>query len=230
MEDAPVRRMGRPTLDEAAALQQQILDETLRLVRESGSEGFSVDQLAAQIGVTKRTIYRRYKSKEGLINSVVSREIKRLIADVTESGDCGTSLSRLHDWSRTFFDYVTKPETIAFYNYLNFEAAVNAEIRRYSLQWHEFMLDHTCAMILDGQNEGLIQQGEPRRYALLLLDLLMGVFLRAKMNIGLDEALGGEKPQNYFDFRWSGFLSLVGNRPSEQFARSALGHARAEDT
>lgn len=226
MGDAPVRRTGRPTLDDAAALQQHILDEALRLLRNSGSDGFSVEQLAIRTSVTKRTIYRRYKSKEGLINAVVSREIERLISNVTDPGDCGTSLSRLHSWSRAFFDYVTMPETIAFYNYLNFEAAINADVRRHNIQWHDFILNHTCSMILDGQNEGLIRHGEPRRYALLLLDLLMGLFLRAKMNIGLEDALAGEKPEDYFAFRWAGFLSLVKDHPSEQSGRLARGQAR----
>jgi AcrR family transcriptional regulator len=58
------RPPGRPR---SAESHQAILRATLELLAEKGPQAMSMDAVAARAGVSKATIYRRWKSKEGLI-------------------------------------------------------------------------------------------------------------------------------------------------------------------
>jgi AcrR family transcriptional regulator len=62
------RAPGRPR---SAASHQAILDATLNLLAEKGMKGMSMDAVAARAGVSKATIYRRWKSKEELVEELL---------------------------------------------------------------------------------------------------------------------------------------------------------------
>ncbi len=62
------RSVGRPREPE---VDQRILDAALRLMAQHGYARMSMDAVAAEAGVTKPTIYRRYSSKEQLAMAAV---------------------------------------------------------------------------------------------------------------------------------------------------------------
>lgn len=63
-EDEPRRKPGRPRSVQAG---QAILDATLELLAEVGLQAMSIEQVAARAAVGKKTIYRRWPSKEALV-------------------------------------------------------------------------------------------------------------------------------------------------------------------
>lgn len=63
-EDEPRRKPGRPRSKEA---HQAILDAALELLAEVGFQAMSIEQVAARAAVGKKTIYRRWSSKEALV-------------------------------------------------------------------------------------------------------------------------------------------------------------------
>jgi AcrR family transcriptional regulator len=63
-EEAPARGRGRPRSEKA---EQAILAATLRLVARVGLAGTTIEGVAAEAGVGKTTIYRRWKTKTDLI-------------------------------------------------------------------------------------------------------------------------------------------------------------------
>jgi AcrR family transcriptional regulator len=69
-EEAPARGRGRPRSQEA---DQAILAATLRMVARHGVAGTTIEGVAAEAGVGKTTIYRRWESKNELILAAVSR-------------------------------------------------------------------------------------------------------------------------------------------------------------
>jgi len=69
-EQEAARAPGRPR---SAASHQAILDATLHLVAENGMHGMSMDAVAARAGVSKATIYRRWKSKEELVEGLLDQ-------------------------------------------------------------------------------------------------------------------------------------------------------------
>src|SRR6201982_1327029 len=58
---------------------QQLLDIGRRLFAERGFEGTSIEEIAAQAGVSKPVVYEHFGGKEGLYAVVVDREGERLL-------------------------------------------------------------------------------------------------------------------------------------------------------
>lgn len=68
-EEAPARGRGRPRSAEA---EQAILDATLRMLGTHGVAGMTIEGVAADAGVGKTTIYRRWPTKTALILAAIS--------------------------------------------------------------------------------------------------------------------------------------------------------------
>jgi AcrR family transcriptional regulator len=62
---------------------QQLLDIGRRLFAERGFEGTSIEEIAAQAGVSKPVVYEHFGGKEGLYAVVVDREVERLTTATT---------------------------------------------------------------------------------------------------------------------------------------------------
>ena len=58
---------------------QQLLDVGRHLFAERGLDGTSVEEIAAQAGVSKPVVYEHFGSKEGLYAVVVDREMDRFL-------------------------------------------------------------------------------------------------------------------------------------------------------
>jgi AcrR family transcriptional regulator len=84
----PERRVGRPR---RPGVDQRILDATLAQLVGSGYAALRVDDVAAEAGVAKTTLYRRWTSKESLVADAVSR----LFADSVQPVDLGDLRSDL---------------------------------------------------------------------------------------------------------------------------------------
>jgi AcrR family transcriptional regulator len=68
-EEAPARGRGRPRSEKA---DQAILDATLRMLGTQGVAGTTIEGVAADAGVGKTTIYRRWPTKTDLILAAIS--------------------------------------------------------------------------------------------------------------------------------------------------------------
>jgi AcrR family transcriptional regulator len=68
-EEAPARGRGRPRSEEA---DQAILNATLRMLGTQGVAGTTIEGVAADAGVGKTTIYRRWPTKTDLILAAIS--------------------------------------------------------------------------------------------------------------------------------------------------------------
>jgi AcrR family transcriptional regulator len=62
---------------------EQLLDVGRRLFAERGFEGTSIEEIAAQAGVSKPVVYEHFGGKEGLYAVVVDREVERLLTMAT---------------------------------------------------------------------------------------------------------------------------------------------------
>ena len=221
------RRLGRPTLDEASALMDKILDRTLQALCNHGSEGLSIDDLVQDIGVTKRTIYRHFDNKAGLIDAVVTRELARLKHDAVHDEIPATSpLASLQNWSRHFFLYLNQPQTQAFSNYLQFESLRNPGLALRASSWHNVVVEHVTALIVAAQNDGGICQMDPHRVVLILLDLLSGAATRSRFQLEHEAVFGNETPEQFFVGRWAAFMRLVSPDPWASFLAEAASVTR----
>jgi AcrR family transcriptional regulator len=62
---------------------EQLLDIGRRLFAERGFEGTSIEEIAAQAGVSKPVVYEHFGGKEGIYAVVIDREVERLLSTAT---------------------------------------------------------------------------------------------------------------------------------------------------
>lgn len=81
---------GRPR---SHAADRAILETAIRQLQEDGYARMSIESIAAEAGVSKTTIYRRYQGKEDLASAAVARLTK--VGDSPDSGDTRADLVKL---------------------------------------------------------------------------------------------------------------------------------------
>jgi len=204
------RQMGRPTLEEAGALKERLLSSALDMLCHQGIAGLSMDALAAKASVTKRTIYRHFESKMGLIDAVVDREINRLSSfPVTLPNKTDDPLTTLKAWSQNLFLLSLDKTTRQFAVFLSFERLTDPEISVMLQEWVARATGPVMDLIVKAQSAGQLRDGNPVHYKLLLLDLIQGSGNRLNYAVFDDNIMGGLSKDAYFTFRWTAFLRLA---------------------
>ena len=94
-EEAPARGRGRPR---SAAADQAILDATLRMLGIHGVAGLTIEGVAAEAGVGKTTIYRRWPTKTELILAAISDLVPR--GDPPDTGTMAGDMAALAETQR----------------------------------------------------------------------------------------------------------------------------------
>ncbi|MBI2690554.1 MAG: TetR/AcrR family transcriptional regulator [Solirubrobacterales bacterium] len=86
---------GRNALDRetvAASQQARLLEAICELTVSEGFGAITVNQLIARAGVAKPTFYEHFESKEACLFMWVDREIERLIGEIAEAVQHGSTL------------------------------------------------------------------------------------------------------------------------------------------
>jgi len=89
-EEAPARGRGRPR---SAHAEQAILNGTLKLLGTQGVAGTTIEGVAAEAGVGKTTIYRRWPTKTDLILAAISDLVPP--GDPPDTGTMGGDMAAL---------------------------------------------------------------------------------------------------------------------------------------
>jgi len=94
----PARSPGRPR---NAAADREIVAATLRLLSREGYDGTSIEAVAAEAGVTRATVYRRYPTKADMVTAAVCE-----MSEAKEPGACGDPRTMLIGLLRGFHECV----------------------------------------------------------------------------------------------------------------------------
>ncbi len=92
------RAAGRPRSDDA---DRAILEATVGLLSEVGIERTTVSAVVARSGVARATVYRRWPTREALIDAALSKVRGR--PPILNSGDIETDLARAAEQARAVF-------------------------------------------------------------------------------------------------------------------------------
>src|SRR5258707_6897101 len=81
----PVRRGGggRPTREEAVRRDARLLEVATTLFMERGFDGTTIDAVAEAAGVSKPTVYARYRDKRDLFAAVLRGRIRDWLAPLS---------------------------------------------------------------------------------------------------------------------------------------------------
>ena len=203
------RGAGRPTREEAAAINDRVLDGARTAFCRQGISGASMDEIASAVGVTKHTIYRRYPSKAALLDAVVQRDLSRFAGEMQADGhpggaEGGDPVEALKLATKRFFLCCVTPEDVAFISFLQAEGAFSEDMRRKLTEWEQVANAPLRERIEAAQAAGCIRAGDPVRICEVLVDLIDGGARRSS----LPEGESGRSAER-FEERWSIFTRAM---------------------
>ena len=158
------------------AKQQQIIEAACKLFTEQGYEVTSMDQVAAEANVSKRTVYSYFDSKEQLFCSVMSGMCAGFGEASTEDIDfTGDLRSVLTDCALVLLSKVTDPDKIRLMR------TVISEVENFPLIGQVFwgegpgkMRDELAKFIADQQQKGHLKKTDPMLSAAQFQSLVAG--------------------------------------------------------
>lgn len=120
---------------------ERILQTALRLFAANGYEAVSVSAIAGELGMTKGALYKHYKNKRDIFDSIVTRMEQRdaerakdfelpegTLAEM-EDEYCNASINQMVEYSKSQFRYWTEDEfASAFRRMLTLEQYRNEEM------------------------------------------------------------------------------------------------------
>src|SRR3984893_11671804 len=117
--ERPVRRGagGRPSRAEAWRREARLLDVATTLFMERGFDCTSIDAVAEAAGVSKPTVYARYRDKRDLFTAVLRATIQRWLAPLSAAAEAAkvnpkSVETTLHDLSRHLLAHASTPEVV----------------------------------------------------------------------------------------------------------------------
>lgn len=81
LTDLLVRALSTSEADDDG-MEERIIDAAFAEFAESGTEGATMEGVAARAGVGRMTVFRRFGSKQQLVERVLIREFRRFLLDV----------------------------------------------------------------------------------------------------------------------------------------------------
>lgn len=206
------RREGRPTLEEAARINETLLVDARAIFCLKGISGASMDEIAAACGLTKQAIYRRYRSKLELVDAVVQRDITLLGRVVKPDGSDPNPWVGLRDIAYRYYRHSAAPQNASFTSFLLAESARSEEMRKTLGRWSQLYLAPMISFVELAQRKGSIQQGAPRDICLLLTDLLGTTNHLHRFDQG--NITDADSSDRFFEARWEIFCKAT-QRDSE---------------
>jgi len=211
MTMAPQRRAGRPRREEARAIETLILDRTIDALRDARYATLSIDALAQDIGVTKQTIYRRFPSKDALIDAAIEHRMDELYAFARDTADSAREpIAALRAFTRHMFTLLLKPENIGLAIFINHASLTDAGFAVRQRHWHAVLMAPITCMIATAQAQALLADGDPECMAHMLYDLINGPVNRLRIALDPQAVLGGLCEDGAFDQRFRAFMTLYG--------------------
>jgi len=196
---------GRPTKEQAAAIDDLVLDGARAIFCRKGVTHSSVEEIALHLGISKHTIYRRFPNKPALLDAVVQRDIRRFCSElVLAAATTADPLEAVRRTAQRYFEFGSSRDYAAFYLSVTAEAALSVALQKRLSEWSRAALQPLIDTIGAAQAAGAIRAGEPIPICEILVDLLEGVNNRVRLQ---DQApCDGQTPQQLFDQRWAVFL------------------------
>ena len=87
---------------------EKILEEALKLFAQSGYMGTSMNDIASKLGVTKAALYKHYKSKQEILDSIIDKmneldiERVKLLIRLSSSQRCSSFIGQRKSFQAVF--------------------------------------------------------------------------------------------------------------------------------
>jgi AcrR family transcriptional regulator len=147
---------------ERASIRTRLLDAAERLLAHYGYKKVTMDDLAEEAGVGRRTIYFHFKNKEDLALATLDRTIDLLVRELHNlAGAGGHPAERLHRMLVGRILFLFDRERNYFHSLDDMYAAIRS---RYKAHREKYVLAEAevfAEVIREGQREGVFEGDDP---------------------------------------------------------------------
>jgi len=150
-----------------------------------GYDSASMDQIALTAGVSKRTVYNRFRSKEELFGATIEETCRNLLPFNVEEIEASLPPEEfILQLSRQFVEGILQPEALALRRIATFEAGRSPQIGQLYLEHGPQWMVDQCAPIIERiATKGALNITDPRA-ALWRLGALITEPLHAQLLLG----------------------------------------------
>jgi TetR/AcrR family transcriptional repressor of mexJK operon len=173
---------GRPTREEAVQRDERLIEVATRLFMERGFEGTSIDAVAEAAGVSKPTVYARYRDKGELFVTVVQGRIQRWLAPLSAAAEAQANeigpkdiVTVLHGLSREMLAISVAPGAAKLHRILAAQALQFPEVAKLAHEegWVRG-IRAVASLLQQFAARGQIEVEDPELAAELFLSLVVG--------------------------------------------------------
>lgn len=168
-------KAGRPTREQAELRQNELLDAALEHFLEKGFELATIEAIAQDVGMTKRTVYARYPDKTALFRAAVALAISRYRiepADIAAT-DCGDLEQTLRNIAMLRIDLVASEHGLKLQRIIHTESYRFPEIFLDSYEIGAMPTIEFLASILERETRnGLLSIADPMMAANAFMSLV----------------------------------------------------------
>ena len=181
-----VRRGGRPTRLEAAALGDKILDVATALFLSRGFGATSIEAVAGRAHISKRTFYHRFRDKAELYRAVVRRLLQHWLPEFEALFDAPAPLDiLLGRLARRMLAVALSPEALALRRLLLAEAERFPELVDIAIeQGATRAIERTAALLEVECRAERIALDDCRFAAMQFQEMVLSIPLRRAMGFG----------------------------------------------
>jgi len=144
-----------PTRD---SKEEAIIEAARTTFLANGYDGASMDEIALAAGVSKRTVYNRFRSKEELFAAAIDEMCRRILpVDMAAIEASRTTEQFVNEMAHAFLRGVLEPDALALRRIAAFEAGRNAALGRTYLEHGPAYMAATFAPALEraAKREGI---------------------------------------------------------------------------
>ena len=174
MTRTPARLRGK--IRGGSGKRQAILDGARRVFLRQGYHGTRVDQVVAEAGVSKRTLYKYFATKQDLLAALIDQVCSQLIAplkvEAASDADLADVLRRL---ALDYLHVITAPSALRLYRTVLAESGRFPEIgQAFHAAGQEASVDALAAFLARRADAGEIEIADPRFAAEQFLVMVSG--------------------------------------------------------
>lgn len=229
--ERPVRRGsgGRPTRAEAMRRDARLLDAATTLFMERGFDGTSIDAVAEAAGVSKPTVYARYRDKRDLFAAVLRGRIRDWLAPISAAAEAQATESNpksiettLHELSRHMLSQALMPDCATLQRILAAQAVQFPELAKLAHEDGWLRGVRGVAILLQQfAARGEIKVDDPELAADLFLNLLLGHSARLAIHgMAIDPEFLERRSQAAVGLFLNGIRTQSGRAAAEERSKS----------
>lgn len=180
-----VSELIAPGRDSEDAKETAIVDAARRAFLAKGFEAASMDHIALLAGVSKRTVYNRFRSKEALFAAAINESCRRLVP--TDVDDIEAHLppeAFIGRMARVIVHGIFSEESIALRRIATFEAGRNPALGRSFLEYGPRWLVKTCSESIARMQSRGVLRGDDAELAVWQLGALITEPLHTEVLLG----------------------------------------------